>query len=447
MAKEGNREGGGGGWMGLLRLAPLLVAGLVAGITAIGPVIAGVLGAALATWLAAKAWELGKEAIDAANQLADESRSPEQGDINPDGSSNTGVVGWINRGSKAVMNTARGMANSINAWFGGDNDYWDDGTSPDSKNRIGLKTDPINQKAGASGFSSGGALGALIGSGEGDYNSFNRGVAGDSRNEKIDFSNMTVGELMRRQTLKGKDRIFAAGKYQIVPNTLKEAVQLMKINPNAKFTPELQERIFAERLVGTKRPALQDYRLGKADDATSALYDASKEFASIAVPKGLRTASDRISDGTMTYYDTKGGNRASIMPHQVLAAMNKDREALKLAGMPKPTVTPQKQATPISIGKPEGQALLDQYMPSSNMALPTAPAPQTKVITPAIPYRPQYQPAPKLPAPPQSSQRVNTLQPQAPVTSMGDDSMTQNVGDRQLAHLITGGLGMGGQIT
>ena len=424
MAKEGNREGGGGSWMMLLRLAPLLIAGLVAGITVIGPVIAGVLGAALAVWLAGKAVELGKEAIDAANKLADSSRDPAQGDIN--------------RGSKAVTNTVRGMANSVNAWLGGDNDYWDDGTSPDSKNRVGLKTDPINQKAG---FVSGGALGELIGSGEGDYNSFNRGVAGDSRNEKIDFSNMTVGELMRRQSLTGKDRIFAAGKYQVVPDTLKEAVKLMKIDPNAKFTPELQERIFAERLVGTKRPALQAYRLGKSDDATSALYDASKEFASIAVPKGLRTATNRISDGTMTYYDNKGGNRASIMPHQVLAAMNKDREALKLSSVPKPTVTPQKQA-PIS--QAEGKALLEQFMPSNNMALPTAP--QTKVITPAIPYMPQRQPAPKLPAPPQSSQRINTPQPQAPVTSMGDDSMTQNVGDRQLAHLITGGLGMGGQI-
>lgn len=439
MAKEGNREGGGGSWMMLLRLAPLLIAGLVAGITVIGPVIAGVLGAALAVWLAGKAVELGKEAIDAANKLADSSRDPAQGDINPDGSSNTGVVGWINRGSKAVTNTVRGMANSVNAWLGGDNDYWDDGTSPDSKNRVGLKTDPINQKAG---FVSGGALGELIGSGEGDYNSFNRGVAGDSRNEKIDFSNMTVGELMRRQSLTGKDRIFAAGKYQVVPDTLKEAVKLMKIDPNAKFTPELQERIFAERLVGTKRPALQAYRLGKSDDATSALYDASKEFASIAVPKGLRTATNRISDGTMTYYDNKGGNRASIMPHQVLAAMNKDREALKLSSVPKPTVTPQKQA-PIS--QAEGKALLDQFMPNNNMALPTAP--QTKVITPAIPYRPQYQPAPKLPAQPKTSQQINTPQPQAPVTSMGDDSMTQNVGDRQLAHLITGGLGMGGQIT
>lgn len=291
----------------------------------------------------------------------------------------------------------------------------------------------------------GGALGELIGSGEGDYNSFNRGVAGDSRNEKIDFSNMTVGELMRRQNLPSghPDRIVAAGKYQVIKGTMSEAVQKMRIDPNAKFTPELQERIFAEYLVDSKRPAMRDYRLGRSNDSSSALYEASKEFASVAVPRGLRTKSGRISDGTTTYYDSgKGGNRASIMPHQVLAAMNKDREALKLSSVPKPTVTPQKQA-PIS--QVEGKALLDQFMPNNNMALPTTP--QTKVITPAIPYRPQYQPAPKLPAQPQTSQRINTPQPQAPVTSMGDDSMTQNVGDRQLAHLITGGLGMVGQIT
>jgi len=47
-----------------------------------------------------------------------------------------------------------------------------------------------------------GALAKLIGKGEGDYQSFNRGIAGDSVNEKIDFSKMTLGEIKARQSKK-----------------------------------------------------------------------------------------------------------------------------------------------------------------------------------------------------------------------------------------------------
>jgi hypothetical protein len=425
MTKEGSREGGGGSsWMILLRLAPLLLAGIAAGLSAMSTVIAAAMGAALVAWLAAKAVSLFGGGSDNGSQEPVTSKSP-------------AAMSWKERwltlkssfGSESARQELREKYPDSQAGYYG----MPMGSYEAAQQRL---------QGGVGGLDQGGALGALIGSGEGDYNSFNRGVAGDSRNEKIDFSNMTVGELMRRQKLPvgHRDRIAAAGKYQVIKGTMREAVQKMRIDPNAKFNPELQERIFAEYLVDSKRPAMRAYRLGKSDDSTSALYDASKEFASIAVPKGLPTKSGRISNGTTTYYDTgKGGNRASIMPHQVLAAMNKDREALKLPSVPKPTVTPQKQ---VPIGQAEGQALLDQFMPSNKMAIPTVP--QTKVITPAIPYRPQYQPAPKLPAQPQTSQRINTPQSAVPATSMSDDSMTQNVGDRQLAHLITGGLGMGG---
>jgi hypothetical protein len=43
----------------------------------------------------------------------------------------------------------------------------------------------------------GGPLGLTIARGEGSYGSYNRGVAGDAHGRKIDFSQMSIGEVMR----------------------------------------------------------------------------------------------------------------------------------------------------------------------------------------------------------------------------------------------------------
>lgn len=135
----------GGGLSTVLRLIPLALTALAgiggvlaAGFTAAAPIIAAAVGAAVAAYLLAK----GKEKLD---KLADENRPTEQGDINPDGSSNKGVVGYLNRKTKAIMNSGRGALNSVNGVLGGDKNYFDDGKAPDSKNRMGLKTDAINQ--------------------------------------------------------------------------------------------------------------------------------------------------------------------------------------------------------------------------------------------------------------------------------------------------------------
>ena len=135
----------GSGLFGLLRFLPLVlgaIAGIggviAAGFTAAAPVIAAAVGGAIALWAAGK----GKEILD---NLVDRSRPVEQGDMNPDGSSNKGVVGWANRKAKGFMNGVRGTANSAIGAVTGNYEVFDDGTGEYSKNRVGLKTDAINQ--------------------------------------------------------------------------------------------------------------------------------------------------------------------------------------------------------------------------------------------------------------------------------------------------------------
>lgn len=165
-------------------------------------------------------------------------------------------------------------------------------------------------------------LGRLIGSGEGGYNSYNRGGAGDARGAQIDFSQMTVGEIMRRQDLPrgNPDRLFAVGKYQFTPDTLEETVRALGIDRNAKFTPQLQEKMFADYLIDEKRPAVKAYITGKAGGATgldNAQHALAQEFASVGTPR---------KGGRGVYDGDSGGNLASISPAQTERVLNQMRE-------------------------------------------------------------------------------------------------------------------------
>jgi hypothetical protein len=122
--------------------------------------------------------------------------------------------------------------------------------------------------------------------------------------------------------LQDKKKVFAAGKYQITPNTLKEAVSTLGINDSDKFDPELQERIFNKFLIGSKRgrgaiseylnsPTVPDEKLTR-----NALKQLSQEFAAVADP-----------DTEKSFYSGKGNNVATISSAEMLAALEADRQA------------------------------------------------------------------------------------------------------------------------
>ena len=123
---------------------------------------------------------------------------------------------------------------------------------------------------------------------------------------------MTVGEVMRRQQLgtNDPDRLFAVGKYQVIPDTMAGAVRTLGIDPNARFTPQLQERIFADYLVDEKRPDIRAYITGQTNGAEGrerAQYAAALEWASVGDPRR----------GGSSHYGNVGNNAASITPDEV----------------------------------------------------------------------------------------------------------------------------------
>ena len=139
----------------------------------------------------------------------------------------------------------------------------------------------------------------FIGTGEGDYDSANRGtISGNiigsemtaSRRGKS-ISEMTIGEIAELQKISdpnNEERLFAVGKYQTIPDTLAMAVKGLGLSEDTVFSPEVQDQI-GVYLVTEKRPKVGMYLRGEegvsADDAMLSL---AREFASIPVPRAVK---------------------------------------------------------------------------------------------------------------------------------------------------------------
>ena len=150
----------------------------------------------------------------------------------------------------------------------------------------------------------------VIAKGEGDYNSVNRGYAGDtpggiqSFGRGWTFENYTVQQVMDLQ----RSQLYAVGRYQFIPSTLRWAVRHSDVSPLDMFTPEVQDKL-AVALIMYKRPAIGAYIRGNHDLLGWALNEMAKEWASIEYRNGRG------------YYDHVGGNRAHITRAELSAVL------------------------------------------------------------------------------------------------------------------------------
>ena len=153
------------------------------------------------------------------------------------------------------------------------------------------------------------------------YNSMNqgtpkgaKGIHGSGVSSAIigkKLTDMTVGEILRSAPKDGDDAatrtrkksIFAAGRYQIVPKTLRMLVDSKSVGLNEKFTNDLQDRLAIKLM--ERRNVFDHIAKGKMDDAQ---YELSKEWASLPVPAGKKLGSGKISTGVESYYG--GANKA-----------------------------------------------------------------------------------------------------------------------------------------
>lgn len=167
-------------------------------------------------------------------------------------------------------------------------------------------------------------------SGKAGYNAYNKGTVGNTMipsDKPIDFSKMTITEYLRRGDLKkdDPDRLFAVGKYQIIPSTMRELVKQLKINPDTTYLdPATQDLLFTNGLVGVRRKKVDAYVKGQSDDRDGAILELAKEFASVGIPYDMDVGKKKLKKGD-SYYSGIGGNKAHNSPEQVGAALDADR--------------------------------------------------------------------------------------------------------------------------
>ena len=165
----------------------------------------------------------------------------------------------------------------------------------------------------------GGLRGAIsrVESGDAGYNAYNRGQAGKTGEAK-NIEGMTVGEFMAEQSAYESDKstgIFAGGKYQIIPETMRLAAKSLGLKPEDKFDAAMQERIFQDYLVKEKRPQMYNYITGKSDDQAAAQKAMGQEWASVAYDE----------KGVSYYAKDSAGNKAHLSDRDADALLDTAR--------------------------------------------------------------------------------------------------------------------------
>lgn len=138
----------------------------------------------------------------------------------------------------------------------------------------------------------------------------------------LNFDSMTTADV--RQAQKKHEgaggATGAAGLFQIMPATLKEAVRKGKVPADMRWTRENQINVVGTYLLFDKRgDSVGAYLSGQSNDRTAAQEGMAAEFAGFKRPSGSGA------------YDGVQGNRATVSADEVGAALDKAREAYRQA--------------------------------------------------------------------------------------------------------------------
>lgn len=144
------------------------------------------------------------------------------------------------------------------------------------------------------------------------------------------LSDYTVGEVMQFQR-HPRDRtgqLWATGRYQIIPDTLKGLIKNAKVSLSDKYDKQTQDKLGLQLL--KDRKAVKLYIFGEVPDTTENLNKAitgvAMTWSSVGVPQDMKGKRRRIKKGE-SYY-SGGGDRASISPESVGDALKKLRSVL-----------------------------------------------------------------------------------------------------------------------
>jgi hypothetical protein len=128
------------------------------------------------------------------------------------------------------------------------------------------------------------------------------------------LSEYTVGEVMQFQA-RSRDntgQLWATGRYQIIPNTLKGLQQSMKLPLTAKYDNATQDAMGLKLL--TERSAIRNYITSAIGDTKEnlerAALEVSKIWSSVGVPFATQGRNQAVQKN-QSYY-SGGGDKASV---------------------------------------------------------------------------------------------------------------------------------------
>ena len=178
-------------------------------------------------------------------------------------------------------------------------------------------------------------------------------------NDKF-IKDMTIDELQKLSPDKGSNvkfkisytdgdpdknvtgRLFALGRYQIIPGTLKGLLAKPTLTKNSitkdsKFSEQVQDLCYSS-FIKDVRKSVGQYLENKT--VTDQLLDAAalelaKEWASIGIKPGVKNSKKRIGakNGLTSYYSGDGLNNAHISYFKIVEALKADREAVQSGRM------------------------------------------------------------------------------------------------------------------
>lgn len=190
--------------------------------------------------------------------------------------------------------------------------------------------------------------GQLIGAGEGGkhgYEAYNAGTLnvppkigkdGVKRNLPMyggsykaatgrSITDMSIDEILAASKGDGldKNRIFVSGKYQFTAGTLKDAVKMAGLPGSTKFTPDVQDMLFAAHLKRSA-PSVYAYITGKSDSYSKKDWNrVAGQWRSMPDTEG-KTYQDKYASS----------NRVMHTVDQTKAAMEATRAAMMNRGLP-----------------------------------------------------------------------------------------------------------------
>ena len=164
-------------------------------------------------------------------------------------------------------------------------------------------------------------------------------------------------------------RLFAIGRYQIIPKTAIDAFKFLGYTKKQKYTPEVQDNMFKYLLMAKRKPLYDYIKDEKGSDKDKAVLEMAKEFASIGVPYDVQVTVNKRDANNKIVRDAKDD------PVKIKVTRKKGDSYY---GQPAPT-------TPEDISK-QLDALRELYKKDPDVLEPNGPnQKQAKAARPTLP--------------------------------------------------------------